>query len=151
MHIQNVLFSKRPHSQNVPSLNVPSTKRPTAQNVPLSKRPTPKTSHTLNVPWHKTSHGTKRPKKTSHGTKRPKKTSHGTKCPPNIVLAFAGRESKTTKPILLDSHYLEKLSNFICVVHQAISAWSALSIWRQRILNNQANIAWFTTHSCSYI
>jgi hypothetical protein len=48
-------------------------------------------------------------------------------------------------------HTPEKNCPTLYVVNQAISAWSALSICRQRILNDQANIAWFTTHNCSYI
>ncbi len=82
---------KTSHSLNLPSLNVPRTKRPTAQNVPLSKRPTLKTSHSQNIPRIKHPTAQNVPKKRPvalNVKKRPVALNV-----PNIVLAFASRES----------------------------------------------------------
>jgi hypothetical protein len=63
-------------------------------------------------------------------------------------LFCACRESKTTKPILLDSLHI---TSAIYVVNQAILAWSfKILCCRQMLRADQADIAWFTTYILSW-
>ncbi len=121
MHIQNVPFSKRPTLITSHSQNVPSL------NIPHTKRPTAQNVPLSKRPTLRTSHALNVPRhKTSQKNVPRHKTSQK-----NVP-----RHKTSPKKCPTTLNVPQKYSVIIC---------------RQRILNDQANIAWFTIYSCSYV